>query len=181
VEPGSGCGFEASAVEVPGSKVEVTWVVEDWIGFAVVETVVVTVLVAEGTAVPLLIGVQGGLEVRVGQGAADTLSKLVTHFLLLLSCQYFSNVHHALTFSLSPQPSLDVHQAAGIGYDQCGSLGLFEVGNLAFQEFRREFGMFHREDAAEAAAIFPIREFDNLSVVDGGQQGARLPIHAQAA
>ena len=86
-----------------------------------------------------------------------------------------------LALPLPHQPALDVHQAAGIGDHQGGRSGLFEIGDLAFQEFRREFGVLHREDAAETAAILPFGEFDDLGLLDRGQKRARLAVHAQAA
>jgi len=90
-------------------------------------------------------------------------------------------MNNSLVLPLPPQPALDVHETTGISDHQSGRSGLFEIGDLAFQEFRREFEMLHREDTAKASAILAFGEFDDFGVLDRGQKRARLTVHAQAA
>ena len=77
-------------------------------------------------------------------------------------------MQYPLRFSLAVQPTLDMHQAAGIGDDGQGGLCAFDIADLALEHLGGNLGVLDRENTAKPAALIGMGQFGQFQVAHIG-------------
>ncbi len=90
-------------------------------------------------------------------------------------------MERADTRSRTGKRSLNLHEATGIARNHGGRTSPLNGIDFGARHGAREFGEFHCEGAAEAAAFLSRRHLAQLQSPDVGEQAARCVFHAQFA